>query len=227
MAGVDEVLERLITDLGFRRWLREDPAAALQGYDLDEADLELLASQLDDSGAQAHGVEQRTSKSALFGLLAGLQEPSAADIDRPSSGRIYQSWVTVQNSSRDVPSELVSEVEQGAPVADELGKTGDLRDGTSSTAGETQSPRRHARLVDYGEHVEGAVSDGESVSDRVTSPWMATKQVDSADPSGSELSASEPEAEPAAEVTAESESEPPAAAEEGRFNWDFLQNKKT
>jgi hypothetical protein len=156
MAGIDDVLERLITDLGFRRRLREDPAAALAGYDLDEADLELLASQLDDGGGQAHAVEQRTSKSALFGLLAGLQEPSIADVDRPSAGRAVQAWVTVQNSSRDAPTELASGVGQDAPVADDLGTTGGIGDRTSSTAGETPSLRRHARLVDYGTDVEGA-----------------------------------------------------------------------
>jgi hypothetical protein len=94
MAGVDEVLERLITDLGFRRRLREDPAAALAGYDLDEADLELLASQLDDGGGQAHGVERRTSKAALFGLLS------------PAVGGLPSSWGGAGSSVPEVTDEV-------------------------------------------------------------------------------------------------------------------------
>jgi hypothetical protein len=108
MAGIDEVLERLITDLGFRRRLREDPAAALQGYDLDKSDLELLASQLDDSGGgQARGVEQRTSKSALFGLLAGLGEPPAGASGDPAGG-----WrPVVGDGDGDVDQSMVGDVD--------------------------------------------------------------------------------------------------------------------
>jgi hypothetical protein len=82
MAGLDEVLERLVTDPSFRQRLREDPAAALQGYDLAEADLELLAHQLDEQAGAGHDVEQRTSKSTLFGMLSegftGDSDPAAS-----------------------------------------------------------------------------------------------------------------------------------------------------
>ncbi|MCU1589949.1 MAG: hypothetical protein JWP11_1205 [Frankiales bacterium] len=72
MADIDEVLERLVTDAAFRDRLGSDPAAALAAYDLSTDDLQLLASSLDDSEGQQHGVEQRTSKSAVVGLLASL-----------------------------------------------------------------------------------------------------------------------------------------------------------
>lgn len=72
MADVDDVLERLITEEAFRQRLAADPAAALAGYDLSAGDLALLATSFDDAGNVQRGVEQRTSKSALVGLIATL-----------------------------------------------------------------------------------------------------------------------------------------------------------
>ena len=72
LADIDEVLERLVTDTGFRGELERDPAAALAGYSLTERELQLLASSLDSGDDAQRGVEQRTSKSAVVGLLASL-----------------------------------------------------------------------------------------------------------------------------------------------------------
>jgi len=72
MADIDTVLERLVTDTGFRQRLAEDPAAALSSYELSTDDLQLLASSLDSGDDAQRGVEQRTSKSAVIGLLASL-----------------------------------------------------------------------------------------------------------------------------------------------------------
>lgn len=72
MADIDTVLERLVTDSAFRQELSEDPAAALASYDLSIDDLKLLASSLDSGDDSQRGVEQRTSKSAVVGLLASL-----------------------------------------------------------------------------------------------------------------------------------------------------------
>ena len=84
MAGIDEVLERLVAEPEFREQLRADPAAALSGYVLDDEDLEVLALTLDESEGGDHAVEQRTSKSALVMLLAaGLDVASA---EPPASG---------------------------------------------------------------------------------------------------------------------------------------------
>lgn len=72
MADIDDVLERVVTDAAFRSELARDPGAALAAYDLSESDLELLASSLDSGDDTQRGVEQRTSKSAVVGLLASL-----------------------------------------------------------------------------------------------------------------------------------------------------------
>jgi hypothetical protein len=72
MSDVDEVLEKLVTDQAFRTKLRDDPAAALGGYDLEEEDLAVLAATLDEGQGSDHGVEQRTSKSAFLTAIMGL-----------------------------------------------------------------------------------------------------------------------------------------------------------
>lgn len=70
MAGIDDVLERLITDPAFKANLAADPRAALAGYQLSANDLSLLAQQVssDDGGQSA--VEQRTSKAGFFALFS-------------------------------------------------------------------------------------------------------------------------------------------------------------
>lgn len=72
MADIDTVLERLVTDQKFRKQLGKDAGKALSGYDLSAADLTMLAGSLDDGDSAQRGVEQRTSKSAVLGLLASL-----------------------------------------------------------------------------------------------------------------------------------------------------------
>lgn len=85
MSDINTVLERLITDPGFRQQIKEDPKAALTPYDLNEADLELLATQISDEKGSESAVETRTSKSALAGLLGlfggdgGIQTPHQRD----------------------------------------------------------------------------------------------------------------------------------------------------
>lgn len=73
MAGIDEVLERLVTDPEFRARLADDPAGALSGYMLYDEDLEVLAAALSDDAGASSSVEQRTSKTTLAGLLAAFE----------------------------------------------------------------------------------------------------------------------------------------------------------
>lgn len=80
MADVNDVLERLISDPGFRRALSEDPEKALAGYDLTKADLEMLAAHVSDDPGARGGMEQRTSKSALAGLFGGASSGGESDL---------------------------------------------------------------------------------------------------------------------------------------------------
>ncbi len=83
MSDVDEVLERLVTDQAFRTRLQDDPVAALGGYVLEEDDLAVLAATLDEGQGSDHGVEQRSSKSALFQALALLSGTGVGAGEQP------------------------------------------------------------------------------------------------------------------------------------------------
>jgi hypothetical protein len=72
MAGIDEVLERLLTDAQFGRHLAQDPASALAGYELTADDLTLLSTQVSFDPGALSLVEERISKSSFFGLLTSI-----------------------------------------------------------------------------------------------------------------------------------------------------------
>ena len=72
MAGIDEVLERLLTDAQFGRHLAQDPASALAGYELTADDLTLLSTQVSFDPGALSLVEERISKSSFFGLLTTI-----------------------------------------------------------------------------------------------------------------------------------------------------------
>jgi hypothetical protein len=83
MSDTDGVLERLVTDQAFRTQLREDPVAALGGYDLEDGDLAVLLATLEEGQVGQHGVEQRTSKSAFLTAIMGLSGAGSADGGHP------------------------------------------------------------------------------------------------------------------------------------------------
>ncbi|HEU0234959.1 MAG TPA: hypothetical protein VFR14_00820 [Candidatus Limnocylindrales bacterium] len=74
MPGLDDVLERLITDPAFRDRLATDRRAALAGYDLSPDDLALLDAQVSGAVGGTAAMEGRTTKAGMFGLLGGLDE---------------------------------------------------------------------------------------------------------------------------------------------------------
>lgn len=131
MADIDIVLERLVTDAAFRTALADDPAAALASYALSDADLRLLASSLDDGDRTQRGVEQRTSKSAMVGLLASLTGGGATG---PGDTGKYSAPVNMTSSARaggpdgpalDGASKDAAHLHQGAPPSS------DPHDGTA------------------------------------------------------------------------------------------------
>ncbi|MBI2168797.1 MAG: hypothetical protein HYU28_04745 [Actinobacteria bacterium] len=72
MPGLDDALERLVTDREFRSQLRTDPKGALAGYDLTASDLDMLAAQISDDEGGGGSVEARTSKAGFAGHFADL-----------------------------------------------------------------------------------------------------------------------------------------------------------
>ncbi|HEX5588845.1 MAG TPA: Os1348 family NHLP clan protein [Candidatus Limnocylindrales bacterium] len=133
MAGIDDVLERLVTDAGFRARLASDPSAALAGYDLTPSDLQLLSSQLDMTAGSSGGVEARTSKAGLFGLLGGVDElaeaiggsgagGAAADDaalateGAPAAAKDHKEWINVESMSQPIHRSAAEEpLDLGAP----------------------------------------------------------------------------------------------------------------
>lgn len=72
MSDFDDVLERLLSEPQFRAALASDPATALAGYQLSADERDLLGSQYGDDEGGLGGVEDRTSKASLVGLLGPL-----------------------------------------------------------------------------------------------------------------------------------------------------------
>ena len=87
MSDFDEVLELLLTDPGFAARLGSDPAGTLAGYQLSADEVAVLSSQVSQDRGGQRQVEQRVSKSSLFGLLSslptGIGQPGEAGIGRP------------------------------------------------------------------------------------------------------------------------------------------------
>lgn len=145
MAGIDEILERLVADGDFRAALARDPAAALAGYDLTRADVELLASRLDDGDDAERVVEQRTSKSAMLSFLAAFADPGGG---APAAGH---------RDEIDVQSWSWGEANQGGRAPDDLAVPAD-------DAGHTEA------LLDL-EGIKGEAQDAvDSGHDQLTAP---------------------------------------------------------
>ena len=72
MSDLDAVLERLVTDPAFVQELSHNPTTALAGYELSEDDLSTLSTQVSFDRGAATLVEERVSKSSMFGLLSTM-----------------------------------------------------------------------------------------------------------------------------------------------------------
>src|SRR5688572_18143018 len=83
--AITKVVQRAISDAGFRRQLNTDPTGALRGFDLS-AD-ETAAIRAGDAGRlSALGVDQRMSKAFVFGGVAvGATRTAGSDLSNASS----------------------------------------------------------------------------------------------------------------------------------------------
>lgn len=132
MADIDGILERLVTDQSFRAQLSSDPAAALAGYDLSADDLTLLASSLDEGDSGQRGVEQRTSKSAIVGLLASLTGGGG----HGGGGKAQAADIFAKTGGGD-QGNLIAPTGQGgsAEASDIFAKIGDIKMGNLDAPG--------------------------------------------------------------------------------------------
>ena len=142
MSDFDEVLERLVTDPAFQAALRADPEAALRGYRLDAEERALLRSQLDLGAGADHAVEERVSKSGVFGLVGPVV--SGLGLGAASEG------VAQLGTVRDEPSAIAT--------------LGHADTGTRATFGTVdQSPVAGQPAVGYETWVD---ADGDGYGDR-------------------------------------------------------------
>jgi hypothetical protein len=98
VAGIDHVLERLVTDRSFRDQLAADPRSALAGYDLTTDELVLLATHVSDELAGDRNVEGRTSRSALFSLFTQIDDATTGG---STPGGRLTSDTTVETADTD------------------------------------------------------------------------------------------------------------------------------
>lgn len=99
MSDFDEVLERLLTDPGFKAALAADPDGALAGYRLAAEERELLHAQVVAGDGGDRRVEERLTKSGVLGLVGpvatalgiaaaggGQRMPGGREILAPAGG---------------------------------------------------------------------------------------------------------------------------------------------
>ncbi len=72
MSDFDTVLERLLLDPLFKSALARDPARTLAGYELSDEERQVLHAQMAGAGGAQSLVEDRISKSSVFGLVSSL-----------------------------------------------------------------------------------------------------------------------------------------------------------
>jgi hypothetical protein len=113
MAGLDEVMERLLIDQEFRRQLATNPAGALADYELSGDDHQVLAAALTYDEGTSGTMEQRTTQSTMAGLFSALQGgigPAGSSAESVP-GRINA--VVDGDADRAVPWTAIAQAESG------------------------------------------------------------------------------------------------------------------
>jgi hypothetical protein len=124
--AITKVVQRAISDAGFRRQLSTDPTGALRGFDLS-AD-EAAALRAGDAGRlSALGVDQRMSKAfALGGAAAAATRPGSTDLNASglnAGGSNALSNADATGAAGSMRSALVSSNDANAAMIDD-GSTG-------------------------------------------------------------------------------------------------------
>jgi hypothetical protein len=130
MPGLDDILERLVNDEGFRARLAADPAGALAGYDLSSEDLALLASQVTDGAGASGAVEARTSRASLVGFMSAFGDvaealsPATADLDVGGTGSPAANAIPTESISMNFEEIKVTYAAEADSAAGDLAATG-------------------------------------------------------------------------------------------------------
>jgi hypothetical protein len=115
--AITKVVQRAISDAGFRRQLSTDPSGALRGFDLS-AD-EAAALRAGDAGRlSALGVDQRMSKAfALGGAAAAATRPGATDLNAGGMNALSNADAT--GAAGSMRSALVSSNDANSAMIDD------------------------------------------------------------------------------------------------------------
>jgi len=160
MSDFDEVLERLVTDPVFRVALEADPEAALRGYRLDDEERGLLRAQVDLGDSSDRSVEDRVSKSGLFGMVGPVI--SALGFLSPPEGTEAPPLRQIPDDSHfgpQQPAEAVGVLETG-PVTAVTSASGTLETAGPGTLEVGHGPSAGTPAKDYHTRVD-ADGDGQ------------------------------------------------------------------
>jgi hypothetical protein len=115
--AITKVVQRAISDAGFRRQLSTDPSGALRGFDLS-AD-EAAALRTGDAGRlSALGVDQRMSKAfALGGAAAAATRPGSTDLNAGGMNALSNADAT--GAAGSMRSALVSSSDANSAMIDD------------------------------------------------------------------------------------------------------------
>jgi hypothetical protein len=125
-----KVVQRAISDAGFRRQLNSDPAGALKGFDLS-AD-EVSALRMGDAGRLSTlGIDQRMSKSFALAGAAAATRMSQADLSSGTPAMVDDA--SGQGSHTRIPSDPIRTGGSADASGAEATRSADVDGGTSGT----------------------------------------------------------------------------------------------
>jgi hypothetical protein len=192
--AITKVVQRAISDAGFRRQLSTDPSGALRGFDLS-AD-EAAALRAGDAGKlSALGVDQRMSKAfALGGAAAAATRPGGTDLNASglnagganalsnadatgAAGSMRSALV----SSSDANSALIDDGASGArtiiPTEPQGSTSADL-DGSAAARGSAINDDPDGFLAANADATGGAAARASSINDDPDGFLAANKNAD-------------------------------------------------
>ena len=186
--AITKVVQRAISDAGFRRQLSTDPSGALRGFDLS-AD-EAAALRAGDAGRlSALGVDQRMSKAfALGGAAAAATRPGATDLNAGGSSALSNADATgaagsmrgALVSSNDANSAMIDDGASGArtiiPTEPQGSSSADL-DGGGAVRGSAINDDPDGFLAANAD-TGGAAARGSAINDDPDGFLAANKNAD-------------------------------------------------
>lgn len=164
MSDFETALERLISDPDFRAAMQADPESALRGLDLDDRERQLLLADLELGDDTQRVVEDRVSKSGLFGMVAPVVSGLGFVTAPVESQENTQIRLFAEPAAGEPAGGLTRlHAAQAPPPSDGVGTLVSLEGGTGRIfAVAPQAPAAGTPAVDYETRVD---ADGDGTWD--------------------------------------------------------------